>query len=367
MRAQMEPKRMDRRAFLTAAGALALAPAASAAAVLDAKAARTAPGAVRLDWTGAQAVSVFVSADPAAAKPAMRALKLVSGVTAELAAPVSPRPYFLVTAADGRQTRVAERLLPLEGGRNFRDLGGWRTADGRQVKWGRIYRSGVMSGLTLADFGYLSKLGVTTICDLRSPQERTAEPNPFLKTGDAKVVATDYDMSASMAAFAKLSNREEAIQGFADAYVTFLDMLTPHYTDMFARLVANQGPLTFNCSAGKDRTGMASALILSVLGVPRETVLEDYGLTQVYTPPSYYMKQMAQGGANTSGVTSQQAQALAKLAPEVLQVIMGSDPEVMRRALTTVDAKFGGPVALTKARFGLTDAKIAALRKAYVA
>lgn len=357
---------MDRRVFLTAAGALALAPAAHAASALDAKAARTDPGTVRLDWAGAQAVSVFVSADPAAAKSAMRALKTASGASTELAAPVSPRPYFLVAAADGRQTRVAERLLPLEGGRNFRDIGGWRTVDGRQVKWGKIYRSGVMASLTLNDFTYLSKLGVTTICDLRSPQERASEPNPLLnKAGAPKVVATDYDMSASMASFMKMTNREEAIQGFADAYVAFLDMLTPHYTDMFARLAANEGPLTFNCSAGKDRTGMAAALILSVLGVPRSLVLEDYGLTQVYTPPSYYAK-MAQSGAANSSVSAQQFQALSKLPPEVLQVIMGSDPEVMRRALSIIDAKFGGPVALTKARFGLTDAKIIAMRSAYL-
>ncbi|KRA74981.1 hypothetical protein ASD89_09375 [Caulobacter sp. Root656] len=358
--------KMDRRLFLTAAGALALAPAAQAATGLDAKAARTAPGTVRLGWTGARAVSVFVSADPGAAKAAMRPLITASGATADLAAPVSPRPYFLVTAADGRQTRVAERLLPLEGGRNFRDLGGWRAADGRQVKWGRIYRSGVMSGLTAPDMTYLSKLGITVICDLRSPGERTAEPNPFLKAGGPEVVATDYDMSGSMASLMKLANREQAIQGFADAYVSFLDMLTPHYADMFARLVANEGPLAFNCSAGKDRTGVASALILSVLGVPRETVIADYALTQVYTPPSYYMKQMA-SGAGTSGVSARQAQAFAKMPPEVLQVIMGSDPEVMRRALASMDVKFGGPVGMAKARLGLTDRKIAQLRGAYLA
>lgn len=361
----MNPKLMDRRLFLTAAGALALAPAARAATALDAKAERTAPGAVRLDWTGAQAVSVLVSANPAAAKGAMRPLKTASGTSASVDAPILPRPYFLVTAADGRQARVAERLLPLEGGRNFRDLGGWRAADGRQVKWGKLYRSGVMAGLTLGDLEYLKTLGILTICDLRSPQERASEPSPFLTKPGPKVVATDYDMSASMEGLMRMKTREDALQGFADAYVGFLDMLTPHYTDLFARLVADRGPLAFNCSAGKDRTGMASALILSVLGVPRETVLADYGLTEVYTPPSYYAK-LARSAPAGGSVTAQQMQALSKLPPEVLQVIMGSDPEVMRRALATIDAKFGGPVALTKARFGLTDAKIAKLRAAYL-
>jgi protein-tyrosine phosphatase len=363
----MEPKHMDRRAFLTAAGVVALVPAAAAAtAVLEAKAVRTAPGTVRLDWTGAQAVSVLVSENPDAGKPAMRPLATASGTGVDLAAPVSPRPYFLVTAADGRQTRVAERLLPLEGGRNFRDIGGYRATDGGQVKWGKVFRSGVMAGLTMNDITYLQKLGIVAICDLRNPQERAAEPSPFLgKPGAPKVVATDYDMSASMAAFAKMTTREEAIQGFADAYVGFLDLLVPHYTDMFARLVANEGPLAFNCSAGKDRTGMGAALILSVLGVPRETVVADYALTQVYAPPSAYMKAMAQGHS-TGGLTPQQVQAFARMPPEVLQVIMGSDPEVMRRALAAVDAKFGGPVALVKSRFGMTDQKVARMRAAYL-
>ncbi len=361
---------MDRRTFLLAAaanGTLALAPAAFAASKLEGQASRVSPEGVRLDWTAkTQPVSIFMSADPSAPRQAMRKVKAGAIGEAEIAAAVSPRPYFLLETAKGEQTRVAERLLPLAGGRNFRDLGGYRSADGRQVRWGRIYRSGVMSGLTEGDRAYLSALGVKTICDLRNPQEREHEPSPFLAPGGPRVVAFEYDMNMSLAGLAGLQTRDQAIDAFANAYVGFLDILTPHYTDMFARLAAGEAPLAFNCSAGKDRTGMASALVLSVLGVPRETILSDYGLTQVYTPPAFYKKLMAQGAA-TSGLTAQQAQAFARMPPEVLDVIMGSDPEVMRRALAAVDRKYGGPVALTKARFGLTDGKVASMRKAYLA
>lgn len=370
---------MDRRKFLLAAVAngglaLALSPAAFAASAkgaLDGEATRVSGQAVRLTWTPkTQPTSVFVSSDPAAPAKAMRPLKtnLVDGQV-ELPAAVSPRPYFLIADKDGRSTRVAERLLPLQGGRNFRDLGGYRTADGQQVRWGKIYRSGVMSGLTDPDFDYLSALGVKVICDLRNPQERQAEPSPFLKTGGAKVVTFDYDMSLSMAKLAGATTRAQAVDVFAAAYVDFLDTLTPHFTDMFARLVANDGPLALNCSAGKDRTGTGSALILSVLGVPRETVISDYALTQVYTPPSMYRQQMAQAGAQgmkSSGMTAQQAQAFARMPPEVLDVIMGSDPAVMRQALAATDSKYGGPIALVKARYGMTDAKIAQMRRNYL-
>jgi len=362
---------MDRRKFLlagAATGAAVLAPAAfAAAAPLEATATRVGQ-AVRLEWTAkARPTSVYVSSNPAASARGMKRVKAnVVGGAFEAPAAVTPRPYFLLAEKGGRQTRVAERLLPLEGGRNFRDLGGYRGAGGRQVAWGKIYRSGVMSGLTNADFDYLSALGIKVICDLRSPQERAGEPSPYLTNGKAKVTAFDYDMGPSMAKLATATTRAQAVDVFAAGYVNFLDILTPHYTDLFARLLANEGPVTFNCSAGKDRTGMGAALILSVLGVPRETIIADYALTQVYVPPSYYKKQFA-GGTNNSGVNVQQAQAMARMPPEVLDVILGSDPAVMRQALAAVDAQHGGPVALAKARFGLTDRKIARLRALYLA
>lgn len=363
---------MDRREFLMAAaggGVLAFAPAAFAKpALIDAQASRTGPDAVRLEWSQQKRpVSVLVSADPDAPRPKMQLLKTgVQGASADLAAPVAPRPYFLVSTPDGAQVRVAERLLPLQGGRNFRDLGGYRAADGRQVRWGRLYRSGVMSGLIEADLSYLSALGVKVVCDLRSNQERASEPNPFIKAGGPAVVATDYDMSSSsaLAGLAQVKTREGAIDAFASAYVQFTEVLTPQYTDMFARLKRGDTPLAFNCSAGKDRTGMAAALILSVLDVPRETILADYGLTQVYTPPSMYMKQAAQ--AKSAGFSQAQAEAFMRMPREVMEVMLGSDPAVMRQALATIDQKFGGPVAMVKARYGVSDADVAALRRTYL-
>ena len=363
---------MDRRTFLTlsvTAAALAAGPAkAFAAPLLDGEANRLADKAkVRLSWTGGGApASVFLSAEPDTPRATARLVRAdVSGGAIELDAPIAPRPYFLVTTRDGGQVRLAERLLPLEGGRNFRDLGGYRSGDGRQVRWGRIFRSGVMSGLTAGDIAYLRQVGVSVICDLRNPLERKEEPSPFLAAGGPKVIAFDYDMNASLEGMVRLKTRDEAIAGFAASYVSFLDVLTPQYTDMFARLVRGEAPLAMNCSAGKDRTGVGSALVLSVLGVPRETVVADYALTQVYTPPGDYMRAMSAGG-HVSGLTPEMAQAMTRMPREVLAVMMGSDPEVMRQALATIDQKHGGPIALAKARFGLTDAGMARMRELYL-
>ncbi|MDR3510607.1 MAG: tyrosine-protein phosphatase [Caulobacteraceae bacterium] len=361
---------MDRRRFLTGAvagGVLAAAGEALAAPMLEGRATRVSGGALRLDWTGARTpVSIYVSDDPDAPRWAMRELRsAVRGGGADLALTVSPRPYLLLVARGGAQTRVAERLLPLQGGRNFRDLGGYRAADGRQVRWGRIFRSGVMSGLTEADIAYLARLGLKVVCDLRSSAERTSEPSPFLKSAAPQVAAFDYEMAGSIEGLGRARNRDEAVAAFASAYVDFLQVLAPHYTDMFARLVRGQTPLAVNCSAGKDRTGVASALILSVLGVPRETVVADYALSQTYTPVSYYRDQMA-GAAKAGDASARMAQAFAHMPPDVVDVILGSDPQVMRLTLARIDRQFGGPVALAKARFGLTDATIARLRSVYL-
>lgn len=341
---------MDRRFFLSAAGALALPTPSPAAAPLEASAERATARIIRLAWAGAGAVSILVSNDPDAPRGAMRPLKTLTGAATDLAAPVSPRPYFLVRAADGRQTRVAERLLPLTGGRNYRDLGGWRTTDGRQVKWGKIYRSGVMTGLTMADIAYLQGLGVTAICDLRDPRERATEPSPFLKAGGPKVAAFDYE-TVSLAPFVAMTMREQAVQGFTNAYVALLDRLAPHFTDLFARLADGAGPLAMNCSAGKDRTGLASALVLSALGVPRPTVIADYALSETYVPAAHYAPRFP---------------AFAKTPWAVTKVILGSDPEVMRRTLATIDTRWGGPLTLAKANYGLTDATRQKLRRLYL-
>jgi protein-tyrosine phosphatase len=362
---------MNRREFLSVTGGgsmLAVAPVAFAStATVGGEAIRTGADAVRIEWSEQKRpVSILVSADPDAPRATMQVLKSgLHGVQAELAAPVAPRPYFLLSAPDGAQVRVAERLLPLQGGRNFRDLGGYRATDGRQVRWGRLFRSGAMSGLTEADMGYLSALGVKVICDLRSNQERASQPNPFIKAGGPAVIATDYPMMASsLAGIAQAGSREAAIDVFAAAYVQFAEVLTLQYADMFARLKEGEAPLVFNCSAGKDRTGMAAALILSVLDVPRETILADYGLTQTYTPPAMYMKGVS--NAASAGFSQAQAQAFMKMRREVVEVMLGSDPAVMRKALAAIDEKFGGPVALVKARYGVTDADVASLRRAYL-
>ena len=160
---------------------------------------------------------------------------------------------------------TSERVLPLEGGRNFRDLGGYATADGGRVKWGRLYRSGSMARLTVADYDYLSKLGIRVVCDLRTTEERHAEPNKWQEIAQLSYWTRDYTMSFGelrrlMAS--DLATAEQAKAAMLGVYQQLPFEQAPSYRELFRRLAGGELPLAFNCSAGKDRAGTAAALTL---------------------------------------------------------------------------------------------------------
>ncbi len=354
---------MDRRTLLiglssglTVAGARV-----QAASRLNAVATRLDASRVRLTWNASAGTArILTSTTPNANPFGMKEVAAAAqNGKLEVAAPISPRPYFLIRTRSGGQVYVAERLLPLEGGRNFRDLGGYLAHQGKAVSWGRIYRSGVMAKLTSNDTAYLRSLGIAVICDLRSGQERTSEPSVLLGEDGVKVLSKDYEMGSSLSKLMAAKSKDEAVVIFGDAYIDFIQTLAPQYKEMFENLLENKAPLAVNCTAGKDRTGVASALILSVLGVDRATVVADYALSEKFVPPSYYLSQ-------ASGATAGQTSPFARLPSPVAEVILGSDPAVMQHALGRIDREFGGPIGLAKKEFGLTDAAIAKLRADYL-
>jgi len=171
-------------------------------------------------------------------------------------------------------------VVPLEGGSNFRDFGGYRTSDGGTVRRGLVFRSAHLGGLTDTDRSALGKLGVKTIVDLRGVSE--AAETPHLISGLAcKVVGAHIEPQLGEHLRAGLEN------GTLTPFVV-MGLLTDHYRDyprrcapgfrtLFTTLSdGTHRPLVFHCTAGKDRTGFASALLLSLLGVPWDDVMEDY-------------------------------------------------------------------------------------------
>lgn len=179
------------------------------------------------------------------------------------------------------------RIIDLEGVLNFRDLGGYKAADGRLVRKGQIFRSAELSGLTDADLAAVEALGIKAVFDLRSNEERAARPSrPWGDAwGEASYRLLSHDYSHSGA------NLGAMIRDLADAPDRLYQRMVTLYTSLpweqaqpfgmaLREIAGGHLPLLFHCAAGKDRTGALAALLLTILGVDRETILDDYLLTQ---------------------------------------------------------------------------------------
>lgn len=201
----------------------------------------------------------------------------------------SPTAKTAASAMDERSAatsllRSYRRLLPLEGSSNFRDLGGYPTRDGRTVKRGLLFRSGAMTSLTKADIDYLSHFNFQTVIDLRSAEEMELYPNRWVQVADIDYVFHDYSMAAMM----KQAMAQEGTDrnDFSSSYLRMTELLKPQLKLYFETLLNERVPAVVNCSAGQDRTGVTSALLLSVLGVDRSLILEDYLLSTDFRRPA---------------------------------------------------------------------------------
>lgn len=229
----------------------------------------------------------------------------------------------------------ASPLLPLEGGFNLRDMGGYPAADGRVVKHGNLYRSGVMSLLTEADEAHLAGLGIATVCDLRRPGERRREPTRWCESAGALYWSRDYGESSGVLSElmrGPMPDKEGVRQKMVDLYPEILVDHKPSYRFLFERLAAGHVPLLFNCSAGKDRTGVGAALILSVLGVPRDAIFEDYLLTNKFAD---FGRIMARGG-------DRDYERYRQIDPEVIRPLFAADAAYLDAMFESLDRDHGG-------------------------
>jgi protein-tyrosine phosphatase len=181
-----------------------------------------------------------------------------------------------------------DRVVRLAGASNFRDLGGYPAVDGRAVRWRRLYRSDHLAGLTPGDQAHLAERGVATAFDFRGVDERAATPYhvPGLVQHALSIEPTVVQgMEAVRAAGETLT--VPVVEGLMeDLYRRLIGEQPRRFAEFFAHLLRAERPVVFHCTAGKDRTGVAAALLLMALGVPREAVMQDYLLTnRLYQPP----------------------------------------------------------------------------------
>jgi protein-tyrosine phosphatase len=167
-----------------------------------------------------------------------------------------------------------ERLIALEGAVNFRDLGGYATVDGRRTRWRVLFRADGLSELSRTDFSVMRDLGIRTVVDLRSGHE--VEQSRF--DVEAHPVAFHHFPFIDQLPDVEQWDRRPGLLGAQ--YKEMLDDAAPQIIGALEVLTAaDSRPAVFHCTAGKDRTGLLSALVLSLLGVPEETVVADYALS----------------------------------------------------------------------------------------
>ncbi len=187
---------------------------------------------------------------------------------------VSPRLVLSIWMVESKST--GRRSL-LDGASNFRDLGGYRTVDKRVVRDGMVFRSGALHALTDADHQRLRELGVRVAVDLRPPEEQAAEPTnvSFIRIVHVPLLRGERTSDPSA-----LANGEGYLR---DRYTEIVLDRAPDIGVIFQALADEDGlPAIIHCAAGKDRTGVVSAILLLALGVDEPTVLDDYELTSEY-------------------------------------------------------------------------------------
>jgi protein-tyrosine phosphatase len=348
---------MFRKSFLLISAALLPA---TAQAVDKAEVRRVDGSTVELTWEDSDKVDVYLSATPEASIKGLKPIKGMRGNGSVIATMhANQRGYFLIKDhGDKSVTVVAERLLPLEQGSNFRDVGGYKGAGGKMIRWGKIYRSGAMSMLSENDYKLLGGLGIRSIIDLRSTDEREVAPTSLDDRTGALFLSNDYSLAPLMKNFTSKQD---------NFYAGMEKMLAPQLKQVFNRLLNAEGATVYNCSAGQDRTGMTTALVYSALGVDRETILNDYHLSTPSRRPEWEIPKV--DPTNYPGNVIVQYYAAASKKPDGMK----AEPlytKVGRSHLVEffehLDREYGGVQPYLEKELGVGKMEIEKLRQLYL-
>lgn len=223
-------------------------------------------------------------------------------------------------------TAIFERHIHLEGAFNVRDLGGYAIGTGGVTRWRSILRADGLHELTPGDIERLLEMGLRTVIDLRSPVELENQPSPFHVH---EAVRYNHVPLFSELAPVDLLTRGPGTFDLAARYIDAADRCRPAMGRVLAAVAdADEGVVLFNCSAGKDRTGLVAAMLLSLAGVGHDEIVDDYALTgSVATPLLDRLRQ----------------QAVARGLPDDVALrLLSCEPATIRSLLSHVDERYGG-------------------------
>jgi protein-tyrosine phosphatase len=272
----------------------------------------------------------------------------LSAVTALLAAGL-----FFQTPSVSAQTSAAaaasagQRHIALQGAPNLRDLGGYATADGRHVRWKKIYRSGELSRLTAADYEIMAGLGIAVVCDFRRESERSAAPTKWQGANAPAILNLPGEQGERSAGGGTAANTPPGLSPLlVTSYPTYVTTLASSFRTVLNQLATQNGAVLYHCTAGKDRTGSFSAVLLTMLGVPKDVVMEDYLLSNQYVVSEARLNAaVARGGTRESAMAT-----------------LGVDRAYLESFFRTIDAAYGSFDEYRRKALGVSDADLTVLK-----
>ncbi len=249
---------------------------------------------------------------------------------------------------------MTTRIPPLAGALNFRDLGGYFTQDGRSVRWRILYRSGTTHALTAEDLQVISDSGIRYAYDLRSNRERSKYPSRLTEIANLRYRFRDHEqLPGNLKQLLRSADGrpEHSRRRMLSMYRQLPYEFQAPLQSIFRHLIDADLPLVFNCTAGKDRTGVAAALIFAALGVARDAILEDYLLTAEFFERSCEVLIGEVNGGSYEGVPR-----------EVWEPFMRVYPEYLNAMFDELDASHGSVARYLGAQLGIDGAALERLR-----
>lgn len=259
------------------------------------------------------------------------------------------------------------QVLDITNGFNFRDLGGYRTTDGRTLASRRLIRSASLDYLSDSELAYLADYGVRHVVDFRSAQEQEASPDRIPEGAKYlfdPVFSVDETLTSQSPESLAANFSADPVEGREHMKQTYIDLVNQAsaqqaYRKFFDVLLDNTAPehtsVLFHCTVGKDRTGMGAVYILSVLGVDAATIRADYLATNSFMqiPKQFMLGKVREGGGNEN------------LEKNLTDLLTASE-SYLDSALRTINADFGGMQEYLRGPLGLDDEQQKELRALYL-
>lgn len=257
-------------------------------------------------------------------------------------------------------------LIELEGGLNFRDIGGYEGRSG-VIRRGLVFRSGSLARLTPKDRSTIGALNIRLVCDFRGPEEQSRDPVAWLPPG-AELADWGESSRGDITLLRKRVGSDATVAVAHDAMLELYRSLPYDHADRYGRalkcIAAGELPAILACTAGKDRTGTMVALLMALLDIPREAILANYALSDKYVDYVGHFRERAAAAERVGDENNPYLGLVRRVSAPVLTTLLASDPDYIAAGLAAVERDFGSVANFAVGHLGLSETELQQIRTA---